>query len=207
MSWLDQYKSKVVSVEEAVKVVNSNDRIFISGNAATPLLLTNALAKRASELMNVEVNHVLLLGDDPLSKPGMAQHFRHNSLFVGPGDRQSIAEGNSDYVPVHLSQIPALFRDEYIPLDVALVHLSPPDAHGFMSFGAECGASKSAAENAKIVVAQVNERMPRTLGDVFIHVSRVHKIVECSVPIIEGKQIVASEIEEKIDEILEGIKA
>ncbi len=202
MNWLDQYKSKVVSVEEAVCVVKSNDRIYLSGNAATPLLLTKALAQRAPELFNVEVNHILLLGNDPLSMPGMAQHFRHNSFFVGPGDRESIAEGNSDFVPVHLSQIPALFRSEYIPLDVVLVHLSPPDAHGFMSFGAECGASKAAAESAKIVVAQVNECMPRTLGDVFIHVSRVHKIVECSIPIIEGNQIAASDIEEKIAEFI-----
>jgi acyl-CoA hydrolase len=202
MNWLDQYKSKVVPVDEAVKVVKSNDRIFISGNAATPLLLTGALAKRASELSNVEVNHVLLLGDDPLSKPGMAEHFRHNSLFVGPGDRESIAQGYSDYVPIHLSQIPILFRSGYIPLDVALVHLSPPDDHGFMSFGAECGGSKSAAENAKIVVAQVNDKMPRTLGDVFIHVSRVHKIVECSIPLLEVKRPVASDIEEKIADFI-----
>ena len=202
MNWLDQYKSKVVTVEEAVQVVKSNDRIFLSGNAATPLLLTNALANRAPELSNIEVNHVLLLGDDPLSKPGMAQHFRHNSLFVGPGDRQSIADGFSDYVPVHLSQIPALFCEKYIPLDVAFIHVSPPDAHGFMSFGVECAASKAAAENAKIVVAQVNERMPRTLGDVFIHVSRVHKIVECSVPILELHPITASEIEERIADFI-----
>ena len=202
MNWLDQYKSKVVTIEEAVKVVKSGNRIFLSGNAATPLLLTNALAKRARELSNVEVNHILLLGDDPLSKPGMAQHFRHNSFFVGPGDRQSIADGNSDYVPVHLSQIPALFRSGYISLDVALVHLSPPDAHGFMSFGAECGASKAAAENAKIVIAQVNDQMPRTLGDVFIHVSRVHKIVECSVPILEIHPITASSIDERIADLI-----
>ena len=198
MNWLDQYKSKVVTVEEAVKVIKSNDRIFLSGNAATPLLLTNALAQRAPELSNVEVNHVLLFGDDPLSKPGMAHHFRHNSLFVGPGDRQSIADGNSDYVPVHLSQIPSLFCDEYIPLDVALIHISPPDAHGFMSFGVECAASKAAAENAKIIIAQVNECMPRTLGDVFIHVSRVNKIVECSIPILELRPTTASDVETKI---------
>lgn len=202
MNWLDQYKSKVVAVEDAVSVVKSNDRIYLSGNAATPLLLTGALANRAPELLNVEVNHILLLGDDPLSKSGMGKHFQHNSFFVGPGDRQSIAEGNSDYVPVHLSQIPALFSSEYISLDVVLVHLSPPDAHGFMSFGAECGASKAAAENAKIVIAQVNERMPRTLGDVFIHVSRVHKIVECSIPILESKRMIASDVDEKIADFI-----
>jgi len=198
MNWLDQYKSKVVTVEDAVRAVKTNDRIFLSGNAATPLLLTNALAQRAPELSNVEVNHVLLFGDDPLSKTGMAPHFRHNSLFVGPGDRQSIADGNSDYVPVHLSQIPSLFCDDYIPLDVAFIHISPPDAHGFMSFGVECAASKAAAENAKIVIAQVNECMPRTLGDVFIHVSRVNKIVECSLPIMELRPTASSDVEEKI---------
>jgi len=202
MNWLDQYKSKVVPVDEAVRVIKSNDRIFVSGNAATPLLLTNALAKRAEELSNIEVNHILLFGDDPLSKPGMHEHFRHNSFFVGPGDRQSIADGYSDYVPVHLSQVPAIFSSKYIPLDVALIHLSPPDAHGFMSFGVECAASKAAAESAKVVVAQVNDRMPRTLGDVFIHVSRVHKIVECSVPVLELQPITASEIEERIADFI-----
>lgn len=198
MNWLDQYKSKTVSVEEAVGCVKSGDRIFISGNAATPSLLTEALARRAAALLDVQVNHLLLMGDDPLSKPGMEKHFRHNSLFVGPGDRQSINDGSSDYVPVHLSEVPALFRDQYISLDVALIHLSPPDAHGFMSFGVECAASKAAAENAKIVIAQVNDRMPRTLGDVFIPVSRVDKIVECSVPLLELKHAESTDVEEKI---------
>ncbi len=202
MNWIDQYRAKCVSVDEAVAVVKSGDRVFLSGNAATPMLLMNALAKRAPELRGVEVNHLLLLGTDPLSKPGMADHFRHNSLFVGPADRASIAEGTSDYVPVHLSDIPSLFRGGPIPLDVAFVHLSPPDEHGFMSFGVECAASKSAAENARVVVAQVNEQMPRTLGDVFIHVSRVHKVVECSEPPMELKQGTASEVEEKIADFI-----
>jgi len=198
MNWLDQYKKKVVSLEEAVSVIKSRDRIFISGNAATPTLLTGGLAKRSSELHDVEVNHILMLGDDPLSKPGMEGHFRHNSLFVGPADRQAIQEGRSEYVPVHLSEIPGLFTDQIIPIDVALVHLSQPDEHGFMSFGVECAASKAAAESAKLVVAQVNERMPRTLGDVFIHVSRVHKFVECAEPLLTLKAAESSELEQKI---------
>jgi 4-hydroxybutyrate CoA-transferase len=198
MNWLDQYKKNVVSLEEAVSVVNSGDRIFISGNAATPTLLATGLAKRRDDLHNVEVNHILVLGEDPLSSPGMENHFRHNSLFVGAADRQAIQEGRSDYVPVHLSEIPGLFMDQIIPIDVALVHLSQPDEHGFMSFGVECAASKAAAENAKLVVAQVNERMPRTLGDVFIHVSRVHKVVECSEPLKTLKEGESSEVERKI---------
>ena len=198
MNWLDQYKKTVVSLEEAVAVVKSGDRIFISGNAATPTLLANGLAKRKDELRDVEVNHILVLGEDPLSKPGMESHFRHNSLFVGAADRQAIQEGRSDYVPVHLSEIPGLFIDQIIPIDVALVHLSQPDEHGFMSFGVECAASKAAAENAKLVVAQVNERMPRTLGDVFIHVSRIHKVVECSEPLKTLEEGGSSELERKI---------
>ena len=110
----------------------------------------------------------------------MEKHFRHNSLFVGPADRAAIADGSADSVSVHLSEIPALFRDRIIPLDVAFLHLSPPDEHGFMSLGVECAASKAAVESAKVVVAQVNDKMPRTLGDVFVHVSHVDKIVECS---------------------------
>ncbi|HWP83186.1 MAG TPA: acetyl-CoA hydrolase/transferase C-terminal domain-containing protein [Bacteroidota bacterium] len=198
MNWLPLYKSKVVSVDEAVSFVKSGDRVFISGNAATPLLLMKGLAQRKDSLFDVELNHVLLLGDDPLAKPGMERHFRHNSLFVGPADRDAIAEGRSAYVPVHLSQIPPLFNERVIPLDVALIHVSPPDEHGFMSFGVECAASKAAAESAQIVIAQVNDRMPRTLGDVFIHVSRVHKIVECSEPLQTLSVSAASDVEKKV---------
>ena len=205
MSWLDQYKTKVVSLAEAVSVVKSNDRIFISGNAATPTLLTGGIAQRKNDLRNVEVNHILMLGDDPLSKPGMEQHFRHNSLFVGAADREAITEGRSDYVPVHLSEIPSLFTDRIIPLDIAFVHLSPPDEHGFMSFGVECAASKAAAESATIVVAQVNDCMPRTLGDAFIHFSKVHKVVECSEPLITLKEGGSSELEQKIAAHIAGL--
>ncbi len=198
MKWLEHYKSKIVSLDQAVSVIKSGDRMFISGNAATPSLLTHALVKRKDELQNVEINHVLVLGDDPLSKPEMEGHFIHNSLFVGAADRQAISEGRSAYVPVHLSDIPSLFTDRIIPLDVALIHVSPPDEHGFMSFGVECAASKAAAESAKIVVAQVNDRMPRTLGDVFIHVSRVHHIVECSEPLKTLTEGGSTDIERRI---------
>ena len=198
MNWLPLYMSKVVPPQEAVAVVNSGHRIFMSGNAASPTFLTEALAQRAEELTDVEVNHVLLLGEDPLTRPGMERRFRHNSLFVGSADREAIAAGRSDYVPVHLSEIPRLFKERIIPLDVALVHLSPPDEHGFMSFGVECAASKAAAESASIVIAQVNERMPRALGDAFIHVSRIHKIAECSIPLQTLPHGTASPVEHAI---------
>jgi 4-hydroxybutyrate CoA-transferase len=198
MNWLEDYKSKLRTADEAVDVVRSGHRIFISGNAATPNVLIHALARRKDRLFNVEVNHVLLLGNDPLSTPGMEEHFRHNSLFVGPADRGAIAEGRSDYVPVHLSEIPALFTKSVIPLDVAFVHLSPPDEHGFMSFGVECLTSKAAVESAKVVVAQVNEQMPRTLGDSFIHVSKVNTIVEYSEPLYTLDSSTPTDLEKQI---------
>uniref|UniRef100_A0A7V0Z6D5 Acetyl-CoA hydrolase/transferase family protein n=1 Tax=candidate division WOR-3 bacterium TaxID=2052148 RepID=A0A7V0Z6D5_UNCW3 len=198
MNWFEEYKKKKCSIEEAVSVVKSNDRIYISGNAATPMTLTQALAMRKDELQNVEVTHVLLFGDDPLSKPGMEGHFRHNSLFVGPGDRAAVNEGRADYIPVFLYEIPDLFYSGLLPLDVAFLHLSPPDEHGFMSFGVECLSSKAAAETAKIVIAQVNEKMPRTLGDSFIHISRVHKIVEVNIDLPELEPVPFTEVEKKI---------
>lgn len=198
MSWIDDYKKKLVTPEEAVAKIKSGDRVYISGNAATPYALMRALAVRKDELEAVELAHVLLLGEDPLSKPDMEGHFRHNSLFVGPADRQAINEGRADYVPIFLHQIPELFYSGQVSIDVAMLHLSPPDEHGFMSFGVEVLASKAAAETANIVIAQVNEKMPRVLGDSFIHVSRVNKIVEISeeLPQLEKKPF--SEVERKI---------
>ncbi len=198
MSCIDNYKKKLCSLEEAVAVVKSNDRVYISGNAATPFKLMEALAERKDELKNVEITHVLLLGEDPLSKPEMAEHFRHNSLFVGPADRAAVNEGRADYIPVFLYEIPSLFYSKLLPLDVALLHVSPPDEHGFMSFGVECLGSKAAVETAKIVVAQVNDRMPRTLGDSFIHISKVAKLVEVSEELPQLKIPPFTEVEKKI---------
>jgi len=200
MSWFDDYRKKRCSLEEAVSVVQNNNRIYVSGNAATPFKLMEALARRKDELQNVEITHVLLFGDDPLSKPGMAGHFRHNSLFVGPADRAAVNEGRADYIPVFLYEIPRLFYAGLLPIDIIFLHLSPPDEHGFMSFGVECLASKAAAETAKIVVAQVNEKMPRTLGDSFIHISRIAKVVEISDELPELESISFTDVEKKIGE-------
>jgi 4-hydroxybutyrate CoA-transferase len=202
MPWVEDYKNKLCSPEEAVLDIKSGDRVFISGNAATPFVLTEELAKRKEELQNVELTHVLLLGDDPLAKPEMEGHFRHNSLFVGPADRKAINEGRADYLPIFLHQIPELFYSGQMPLDVAVLQLSPPDEHGFMSFGVEILCSKAAAETAKIVIAQVNDKMPRILGDSFIHVSRVDRIVEVSQPLPELKKKPFSDVEKKIGQLI-----
>jgi acyl-CoA hydrolase len=198
MPWVDDYKKKLVTAEEAVSAVKSHDRVYISGNAATPFFLMNALASRKDDLENVELVHVLLIGEDPLSMPEMEGHFRHNSLFVGPADRKAINEGRADYIPIFLHQIPNLFFSDQMPIDVALLHLSPPDEHGFMSYGVEILASKAASEKANIVIAQVNEKMPRVLGDSFIHVSRVDKIVEVSEDLPQLLKKPFSEVERKI---------
>jgi len=198
MPWVDDYKKKLVTAEEAVVEINSHNRVYISGNAATPYVLMKALASRKDELEGVELVHVLLLGEDPLARPGMEGHFRHNSLFVGPADRKAINEGRADYIPIFLHQIPNLFYSGQMLLDVAVLHLSPPDEHGFMSYGVEVLASKAAAETAKIIIAQVNEKMPRVLGDSFIHVSRVHKIIEVSEDLPQLEKEPFSEVERKI---------
>ncbi len=205
MSWVDDYKKKLTSVEDALSVIKSGDRVYLSGNAATPYFLMRGLAARKDELRDVELVHVLLLGEDPLAKPEMEGHFRHNSLFVGPADRKAINEGRADYVPIFLHSIPDLFYSGIMPLDVALLHVSPPDEHGFMSLGVEVLGSKAAAEKAKIVIAQVNEKMPRVLGDSFLHVSRFHKIVEMSEPLPQLEKSPMSDVEREIGRHIAGL--
>ena len=197
MSWIESYKSKLTTCAEAVRVVKSGDRVYYSGNAATPLPLINALTAR-DDLTDVQLNHVLLLGKDPIASPEFAGRFRHNSLFVGPADRAAVNEGRADYVPVFLYQIPRLFRDGIIPLDVAIVQVSPPDEHGFCSFGVETLATKGACDCAKIVIAQINEKMPRVLGDSFIHISQMTHVVEHSAPLPELPRRVITDVERQI---------
>ncbi|MGD9140759.1 MAG: acetyl-CoA hydrolase/transferase C-terminal domain-containing protein [bacterium] len=205
MSWRDGYRRKIASLEEAVSTVKSGDCIYVSGNAATPFTLLEALADRKDELENVEVTHVLLVGDDPISAPGTEGHFRHNSFFVGPADRKAVNDGRADYIPVFLYEIPGLFYSNLIGLDVALLHLSPPDDFGYMSLGAECLASKAAAETARTVVAEVNDKMPRALGNAFIHVSQVDRIVETSRSLAELSVREITDVEEKIGRNVAGL--
>jgi acyl-CoA hydrolase len=200
MNWLDDYKSKLQTPEQAVQRIHSGHRVYYAGNAAIPQALVRALAQRKDDLKHVQLSHVLLLGEDPLSKPEMAQSFRHNSLFVGPADRKAVNDGRADYVPIFLHQIPRLFNEGLIPLDVAMVQCSTPDEHGFMSLGVEVLASKAAVQAAETVIIQVNEQMPRALGDSFIHVSRADSIVEYTerLPNLESKP--ATVVEKRISQ-------
>jgi acyl-CoA hydrolase len=205
MNWLDDYKAKLESETKAVERIQNGDRVYYAGNAAIPQTLVRALAARHDELRDVQLNHVLLIGEDPLSAPGMEQSFRHNSLFVGPADRKAVNDGRADYVPIFLHQIPRLFRDGIVPLDVAMIQVSPPDEHGFMSLGVEVLATMAACQMAQTVIAQVNENMPRILGDSFIHVNRVQSIVEATEPLPTLESKPATDVEKAIAQHVLGL--
>ena len=201
MHWLTEYQNKKKDADSAVKVIKSGDRVYVSGNAATPYTLMDALAKRKDELKNVELVHMLFIkGGECLISPDMAGHFVHNGLFVGGADRPAVNEGRAGYVPVFLHEIPSLFRDGYLPLDVALIHTSLPDEFGFVSLGVEVVATKAAVETAKYVIAQVNPNMPRSLGNSFIHISQIHAVVESSLPLFQLHSEPCTDVEFKISQ-------
>ena len=186
MSWMQIYERKVTTAEEAIAAaVKSGDRIFLTGNCSVPQKLLGALVERGPELENVEICHALTLGASDYVSPEMEGHIRANSLFIGPNVRRAVQEGRADFTPVLLSEFTLLFKKKVLPLDVAFVHLSPPDEHGFCSYGIETGLTKTPAESAKIIVAEINENMPRCLGDSFIHVSRLDYIVPVDYPLQE----------------------
>jgi len=185
------YQSRVTTAQEAVKVIKSGHRIFLTGNVSVPQKLLAALVEYAPELNNVEICQALTVGSADYVSPEMEGHLRVNSMFISANIRKAVQEGRADFTPVLLSEFPLLFKRGVLPLDVALVHVSTPDEHGFCSLGVEVGLTKTAAESAKVIIAEVNEKMPRTLGDSFIHVSRLTHIVPVNYPIPE--HIMASE--------------
>ena len=185
MNWADQYKSKVVKAEKAVEAIRSGNRIFLTGNCSVPQEILAALVNYGTKVQDVEICHALTIGSTDYVSPEMEGHLRVNALFIGHNVRKAVQEGRADYTPVLLSEFPLLFKKGYLPVDVAMVQLSPPDEHGFCSFGVEVGLSKSIAEASKIIIAEVNEQMPRTLGDSFIHVNKLDYIVPVNYPLPE----------------------
>ncbi len=182
------YRTKSITAQQAVQVIQSNQRVYLGGGSGVPHRLLDALVARASELRNVEMVHVLTFGGAPHLKPEYAENFRHRALFIGENARKAVQEGRADFMPIFLSEIPNLFRDGTLPIDVALIMVSPPDEHGFCSFGVEVGCTKPAAQAAKIVIAEVNRHMPRVLGDSFIHISKLNYVVEVDYPLPEAIQ-------------------
>ena len=177
--------SKFTTPEQAVRCIKSGDRVFIHSVAAAPQTLISAMTARAPELKNVEIVHLHTEGEAPYSKPEFKDSFHVNAFFVGANVRQCLAEGYADYIPVFLSEVPALFRKGVLPLDVALLNVSPPDKHGFCTLGVAVDVARAAFETAKCVVAQVNPHMPRTQGDALIHVNDIDFMVEVDEPLHE----------------------
>ena len=169
---------KYSSAAEAVQLIQSNQRVFLHGSAATPVHLIKALLARHAELQNVELVSITTLGDVDFSKPEYSNSFFFNSLFVSGNVRNVANSDHGDYVPVFLSQIPLLFKRNVLPIDVALIQVSPPDRHGFCTLGTSVDIARSAIDTARIIIAQVNPLMPRTHGDGFIHIDKIDVLVE-----------------------------
>jgi len=202
MRWHEVYQQKKTDATTAISQIQSGQSVYIGGGAGVPQTLINSLMHRSQELSDVNLIHVLHFGEAPYSDPKYQNSFRHNALFIGQNLRGAVQEGRADFTPIFLSEIPKLFREGFINLDYALVHLSPPDEHGFCSFGVEVGSTKPAAETAKMVIAEINPQMPRVLGDSFIHVRDLDLIIEADYPIPEAPQGGASPVHEKIGKII-----
>jgi len=185
MRWLEQYQGKKVDAATAAQTIQSGDRVLIHPGCATPQRLVDAMVNRWEELSNVEVMHLLTFGRADYVDPRYAGHFRHNSLFAGGNVRHAINNGLADHIPIFLSEIPELFKSGALPIDVAMIHVSPPDEHGFCSFGVGAEITKPGAESARDVIAQVNPNMPRVHGDNFIHLNKIKYLVEADDPVIE----------------------
>jgi acyl-CoA hydrolase len=190
------YKSK--TPEEAVKIIKSNDRVYIQMGAAAPQTLIKAMSARHEELRNVEVCQLHTEGVAPYADPALRESFHVNSFFIGGNVRHTLAAGNGSYTPVFLSELPLLFKNGVVPLDIALIQVSPPDKHGYCSLGVTVAATLAAIDAAKHVIAQVNPQMPRTHGAGIIHISELDTFVEVDEPILEHKITEPSEIEQRI---------
>jgi len=192
------YSKKLTTSDEAVKKIKSGDNIVIQPGCAVPLELVRAMVRRKDELENVTIYHILIVGELPYVDPGMEKHFKHKAFFTGANVRKAVHEGRAEFIPIFLSEVPLLFKRNIIPVDIALLNVSPPDEHGFCSYGVDVGTIKTAAEKAKIVIAQINSEMPRSLGDSFIHINKIHHIVEHTEAISELPQVDPNTSEEML---------
>ncbi len=198
------WTTRRVPAADAVSLISSGMRVFVHGAAATPTPLLQALSAR-TDLDDVRLYHMHLEGEAPWTAPGIAERIRSVALFVGPSMREPVAAGRADYVPVFLSDIPALFVNGVIPLDVALVQLSPPDRHGYCSLGTSVDSARAAVDTARFVVAEINERMPRTLGNTAISFDRIDAFCHSDRPLPGHAPSIESPVEARIGEIVAGL--
>jgi len=181
----NDYRSRIVSPDEALAAVKSGHRVYIHNGCAEPIELVKALTRRGRELRDVEMLHMATFGIADYALPEYEGHFRTNSLFIGGNVRKAVQEGRADYTPIFLSEIEGLFTSGALPIDVCLLQSTPPDQYGYMSLGVSVDATLTAAQCARYVIAEINDQMPRTLGDTFLHVNRVHAFIETSHPLAE----------------------
>ncbi|MFW9888988.1 MAG: GNAT family N-acetyltransferase [Candidatus Thorarchaeota archaeon] len=194
--WTDKYKDKMLSADQAIKRIKRGTRIFLGTGCGVPFHLMQELAKNAHKMADNEIIHMITLGDTLSADPHFQEHFRHNTFFVSDNIRSAVYEGRADYTPTHLSDIPRFFSSKRIPLDVALIQVSPPDEHGYCSLGISVDITRSAAENADLVIAQVNENVPVTHGDSFFHIRDIDHLVCHNEPLREYQP---EETDEKSD--------
>ncbi|HWR52754.1 MAG TPA: acetyl-CoA hydrolase/transferase C-terminal domain-containing protein [Bryobacteraceae bacterium] len=194
MRWVEQYRSKVKSAEEAVRAVRSGDRVHIHNGCSKPSTLVDALVARAPELRDVELVHMACMGSADYVKPEYEGIFRHVALFIGSNVRKAVQEGRADYIPIFLSEIESLFRSGAMPLDVTLLQCSPPDDYGFMSLCAGTDIALTTAQTARHVIIEVNDQAPRIHGDAFLHVSKADTIVETSHPLCEYRSFDVTDV-------------
>lgn len=197
--------SKALTPEQAVACIKSGDRVYIHSAAATPQALVRAMVARADELKGVEIFHLHTEGDASYTDEKYKASFHLNALFLAPNARQAVADGRADFIPSFLSEVPIMFRRGRIPLDVVLIHVSPPDAHGYCSLGVSIEATLAAIEVATTVIAQVNPQMPRTHGDGHIHISNITAYCTCDEPILEYAPHTLTDIEKQIGQHVAGI--
>jgi len=195
MSWQVEYQKRIRNADEALRCVQSGMRVYIQPGCAEPETLVDALIRRGPQVEDVEIVHMMTLGNAAYVAPEMQGHFRHNAVFIGANVREAVNDGRADYTPIYLSEIEELFESGAMPLDVALIEVSPPDSHGFCSFGVGVDTTLTAAKCAKHVIAQVNDQMPRTYGDSFIHVSDIDVVVESSRPLCALGKVESSEMQ------------
>lgn len=183
--WQARWSNKVATAEDAVRLIPAGRRILIGSGAAEPVRLVEAMVSHGTHLENNEIVHLMTLGSAPYVQPGLEHRFRHTAFFIGANVRPAVQEGRADFMPVFLSEIPLLIQSGRVGIDVAMIQVSPPDRHGFVSLGVSVDIVRAAVDTAPLIIAEVNPNMPRTLGDSFLHVDRITRLIPVEVPLLE----------------------